>query len=55
MMSTKRRKRLSPEQIVRKLRDAYSDHLAFLLQLCERELLEQERKAGERRLKAARF
>lgn len=31
------------------------DHLAFLLQLCERELIERERKAAERRLKAARF
>jgi DNA replication protein DnaC len=32
-----------------------ADHLAFLLQLCELELIERERKAGERRLKAARF
>ena len=31
------------------------DHLAYLLQLCELELIERERKAGERRLKAARF
>lgn len=31
------------------------DHLAFLLQLCELELLERERKAAERRLKAAKF
>ena len=31
------------------------DHLAFLLKLCERELIERERKAAERRLKAARF
>jgi len=31
------------------------DHLGFLLQLCERELLERERKAAARRLKAARF
>src|SRR5271169_4531821 len=31
------------------------DHLGFLLQLCELELIERERKAGERRLKAARF
>ena len=31
------------------------DHLAFLLQLCELELIERERKAAERRLKAARF
>jgi DNA replication protein DnaC len=31
------------------------DHLAFLLQVCELELIERERKAAERRLKAARF
>ena len=31
------------------------DHLAFLLQLCELELIDRERRAGERRLKAARF
>jgi len=31
------------------------DHLSFLLQLCELELLERERKAAERRLKAAHF
>lgn len=32
-----------------------ADHLAFLLQLVELELIERERKAAERRLKAARF
>ena len=31
------------------------DHLGFLLQLCELELLDRERRAAERRLKAARF
>ena len=31
------------------------DHLGFLLQLCELELLEREKKAASRRLKAARF
>ena len=31
------------------------DHLAFLLQLCELELIDRERRAGERRLKAACF
>ena len=31
------------------------DHLSYLLQLCELELIERERKAAERRLKAARF
>jgi len=31
------------------------DHLGFLLQLCELELVDRERRAAERRLKAARF
>jgi DNA replication protein DnaC len=31
------------------------DHLGFLLQLCELELLDRERRAAERRLKAAKF
>ncbi len=31
------------------------DHLAYLLSLCELELIERERRAAERRLKAARF
>jgi DNA replication protein DnaC len=31
------------------------DHLGFLLRLCERELLEREGRAAQRRLKAARF
>ena len=31
------------------------DHLSYLLQVTELELLERERKAAERRLKAARF
>ena len=31
------------------------DHLTYLLQICELELLERERKAAECRLKAARF
>jgi DNA replication protein DnaC len=31
------------------------DHLGFLLQLCELELIERERRAAERRLKAAKF
>jgi len=31
------------------------DHLGYLLQLCELELLDRERRAAERRLKAARF
>ena len=32
-----------------------ADHLSYLLQLCELELLEREKRAAERRLKAARF
>jgi len=32
-----------------------ADHLTYLLRVCESELLERERKAGARRLKAARF
>ena len=31
------------------------DHLAFLLQLCELELIEREQRAAQRRLKAAKF
>ena len=31
------------------------DHLAYLLQLCELELIDRERRAAERRLKAAKF
>jgi len=32
-----------------------ADHLAFLLQLCELELIDRERRAANRRLKAAKF
>jgi DNA replication protein DnaC len=32
-----------------------ADHLGFLLQVCELELIERERKAADRRLKAARL
>jgi DNA replication protein DnaC len=32
-----------------------TDHLAYLLRVCELELIERERKAAARRLKAARF
>ena len=31
------------------------DHLGFLLQLCERELIDRERRAADRRLSAAKF
>src|ERR1035437_3279418 len=32
-----------------------SDYPTYLLRLCERELLDRERRAAERRIKAARF
>ena len=31
------------------------DHLGFLLQLCELERIDREKRAAERRLKAAKF
>jgi DNA replication protein DnaC len=43
------------EKIAARAAGDNADHLAFLLQLCELELIERERKAAERRLKAARF
>lgn len=43
------------EKIAQRCAADNADHLAFLLKLCELELLERERKAAERRLKAARF
>jgi len=43
------------EKIAQRCAADNADHLAFLLQLCELELIERERKAAERRLKAARF
>jgi DNA replication protein DnaC len=43
------------EKIAQRCASDNADHLAFLLQLCELELLERERRAAERRLKAARF
>jgi DNA replication protein DnaC len=43
------------EKIAARAAQGNVDHLAFLLQLCELELIERERKAAERRLKAARF
>lgn len=41
--------------IARHERDWNVDHLAFLLQLCELELIDRERRASERRLKTAKF
>jgi DNA replication protein DnaC len=43
------------EKVAQRCAAANADHLTFLLQLCELELIERERKAAERRLKAARF
>jgi len=43
------------EKVARRAASDGSDHLTYLLQVCELELLERERKAAERRLKAARF
>jgi DNA replication protein DnaC len=43
------------EKVAQRCASDNADHLAFLLQLCELELIERERKAAERRLKAARF
>jgi len=43
------------EKIAQRCAAEGADHLAFLLQLVELELIERERKAAERRLKAARF
>jgi len=43
------------EEVARRRAAEDVDHLGFLLQLCELELLERERRAAARRLKAARF
>ena len=43
------------EKIAQRCAADNADHLAFLLQLVELELIERERKAAERRLKAAKF
>jgi DNA replication protein DnaC len=43
------------EKIAARAAQDNADHLAFLLQLCELELIERERKSAERRLKAACF
>ena len=44
-----------PEKFAMRAAVESLDHLAYLLQLCELELIERERRAPERRLKAARF
>src|SRR3954470_21354543 len=43
------------EKVARRCAAENVDHLGFLLQLCELELIERERRSAERRLKAARF
>ena len=43
------------EQVARQCASENIDYLGFLLRLCERELAHRERRACERRLKAARF
>jgi len=43
------------EKVARRAAGDNVDHLTYLLQVTELELLERERKAAERRLKAARF
>ena len=43
------------EKVAHRAASDNADHLSYLLQLCELELLERERRAAERRLKAARF
>jgi len=43
------------EKVAVRVAQSNQDHLSYLLQLCELELIERERKSAERRLKAARF
>jgi DNA replication protein DnaC len=43
------------EKVAQRCASDNVDHLGFLLQLCELELLDRERRAAERRLKAAKF
>jgi DNA replication protein DnaC len=43
------------EKIAQRCAADNADHLAFLLQLCELELIDRERRASDRRLKAAKF
>jgi DNA replication protein DnaC len=43
------------EKIAHRCAADNADHLAFLLQLCELELIDRERRAADRRLKAAKF
>ena len=43
------------EKVAIRCARANVDHLGFLLQLCEQELIDREKRAADRRLKAARF
>ena len=43
------------EKVAARCAGANIDHLGYLLRVCELELIERERRAAERRLKAARF
>ena len=43
------------EKVAGRCAKGNADHLSFLLQLCELELLERERRAAARRLRAAKF
>jgi DNA replication protein DnaC len=43
------------EKVARQCATEGVDHLGYLLRVCELELIERERRAGARRLKAARF
>ena len=43
------------EKVAARCAEENADYLGFLLQLCELELIERERRAAGRRLKAARF
>lgn len=43
------------EKVAQRCATENVDHLGFLLQLCELELIDRERRAAERRLKAAQF
>ncbi len=43
------------EKIAARCANRNVDHLGFLLQLCEQELLDRERRAADRRLEAAKF
>jgi DNA replication protein DnaC len=43
------------EKVAARAAQENHDHLAFLLSLCELELVDRERRAAQRRLKAARF